>query len=498
MNEVNGIVDKNTKIEIVNQKEENQKKIQKLGGTEKQEKILKELLDSKFELQFKEASKSCLVYGASGNGKTEFVNQICSDYQHKYEIQIIRLSTDQTQIRNLISGIEDNNKIIFIIDNFEIHQEDSIHLIYGILDIVKNSNSFVIGICENIDNVDSIFRSSGNFEYEIYFPIPNVNQRKEILQIYFPKIKENMIEKLSNFTSGYVGKDLDRLSKYSKLICKEEENLNWDIFTSILRSIQPNQLKDFGTKITNVSFDEIGGYEKIKKKVKQILMMPFDDNIKKFNMPTSSGILLHGPSGNGKSLISKAIASLGKMNYIHFKAPELFSKYYGETEKIIREIFTKARELEPCVLVFDEIDSIGSSRGSGDSDSGTSSRVLTQLLTEMDGIQEKKQIILVGCTNQIDSMDEALLRPGRLDQLMYVDYPDENDRRAIFDLLKKRMPFDENVDFEFLIKNSENLSCSKIVSICNEAAIASLREDINNKTIQQSHFSLKSKFDFNF
>jgi transitional endoplasmic reticulum ATPase len=176
------------------------------------------------------------------------------------------------------------------------------------------------------------------------------------------------------------------------------------------------------------------------------------------------------------------------MNFVHFKAPELFSKYYGETEKIIRQIFSKARELEPCVLVFDEIDSIGSSRGNSDTDSGTSSRVLTQLLTEMDGIQERKQIILIGCTNQIDSIDEALLRPGRLDQLIFIDYPDKNDRKEILKGLQCKMPFDKDVDFEELCEDTEGMSCSKIVSLCNEAAISSLRDNIENTKIQRKHF----------
>jgi AAA+ superfamily predicted ATPase len=304
LNDVDGFVSLETEIEVHKEKMI-KNKFKKLGGLELQEKVLKELLDSKFELKLKNSPKSVLVYGAQGNGKSEFVNQISDEYASKYSMRIISMSGNQNQIRNLITGIEEQENIIFIIDNFEIHQEESIAMIYGILDIVKNSNSFVIGICENIENVNSIFRSSGNFEYEIYFPIPNTLQRRDILRIYFPDMNSDLIEKIADFTSGYVGKDLERLSKYSKLLTKEE--VDWEIISSILRSIQPNQLKDFGVKIPKITFDEIGGYEKVKKKLKQILLLPFEKNLTKFNIPSSTGILLYGPSGNGKTMFGNSL-----------------------------------------------------------------------------------------------------------------------------------------------------------------------------------------------
>lgn len=437
----------------------------KLGGVEKQRKELQTLLDKVFKEKSKLPLKSSLIYGPSGTGKSTLAEEIAQEYE---DMGIHVLIFEDSRDMNRFLSMEDDLKCIIIIDNVE---SQDLKLVHKILDKVVEQDTFVIGISSDIVEL--------RFDKKIHFAMPNTEEREEILKIYLGDFEWN--EKIVSFTPGFVGKDLKRLSGLIKDLKKDK--IIWKDIESCLLMIRPINLTDFGTKVEAVPWEDIGGYEKVKKDLVQSLYWPQTESFKKLNLPASSGILLYGPSGCGKTLLCRGLASFGKMSYVQIRGPELFSKYYGETEKTIRDIFARARELEPCVLLIDEIDSIGTSRSLSDSDSGVSNRALTQILTEMDGIEEKKQVFVIGCTTDKDSLDSALIRPGRLDRHIYVGLPNENDRLEILKVLAKKMVDLRDLNLEELAKKSEGYTCSKILEMANEYAMIKLREEIEKEEI---------------
>lgn len=463
-----GKIEEDTKI-LFQFKEEYKKDKFKLVGLEKQKKELKTLLDKVFIKKQELPLKSSLLYGPTGTGKTSFAKQIASEYE---ELGVnIHYLEDSREMRRFLS-IDDNSSSIVIVDNIESQDQNLIH---QLLDKIVENETFLIGI--SLDHVEL------RFDKIIHFPIPNKEERSEILKLYLLDSKWN--EEIVSFTSGFVGKDLARLCDLIKGLKKEK--LEWNDIENSLLLIRPSNLIDFGVKVDPVPWENIGGYEKVKKDLIQTLFWPQTESFKKLNLPSSSGVLLYGPSGCGKTLFCKGLASFGKMNYIQVRAPELFSKYFGETERSIRNVFSRARELEPCVLVIDEIDSIGTSRTISDTDSGVSNRAITQILTEMDGIEEKKQIFVIGCTTDKDSLDTALIRPGRLDRHIYIGKPNENDRLEILKVLSRKVEVLKSLNLEDLAKKSEGYTCSKIVEMVNKFALQKLKEEIENneKLIQK-------------
>lgn len=472
----------------------------------------------------------------------------------------------------LFQIFSNDSKSILFIDDFEIcarapqddNESSSMNvslksLFHRFFDkLVDSKHVFLVAIANNVDNIDSSFKQAGKLDSIIYIPIPLENQRIEIIKFFVKQSKwhidDETCSKLSSvcvhlhyfynnkhfyffvqFTPGFVGRDLQRLIRMAILSARhhysnnninnvmntkeeqEEHTISWEHAEYALSMVKPLQLLEIGHGVPSVEWDQIGGYEKIKKRCKELMYWPLlhPEAFERFGLPLSSGILLHGPSGCGKTLLVKALASMGKMNYISVKwyvklvmlllflepsivliliiitfSSELFSKYVGETESVIRNLFKKAKQLAPCVLVFDEIDSIAPRRDddSGQDEHQTSNRALSQLLTEMDGISSRKQVFIVGCTNRLDQLDDAVKRPGRLDQLILVPMPSESDRMQVLKAATSKMPLSDSVSLEYLAKKTEEMSCADLIALAREAALIALRKDLEAKQVTADNF----------
>ncbi len=317
------------------------------------------------------------------------------------------------------------------------------------------------------------------------------------------------IKSLAEITYGFVGADLQALCKEAamnvlrrilpeiKLKDQEkvsQEDLNklivtQDDFKAALRMVRPSAMREILVEVPNVKYEDIGGLEEVKKQLREMIEWPLEhpDSFKRMGIKPPRGILMFGPPGCGKTLLAKAVANESEANFISIKGPSLFSKWVGESEKAIREIFRKARQVSPCIIFFDEIDSLTPKRSGGEG-SRVYEQVVNQLLTELDGLEELNDVVVIGATNRPDIIDPALLRPGRFDRVIVVPQPDENSRLQILKVHTKNMPLDKDVDLEDLAKRTKGYSGADLQALCREAAMFALREDINSKKVSKKHF----------
>lgn len=369
----------------------------------------------------------------------------------------------------------------------------------------SRGNLVVVGITNIPNTLDPALRRPGRFDREISIPIPDKNARKEILEIHtrgMPLAENVNLDKLAEISHGFVGADLEALAReaamsalreimpeiefekeyipYQKLLSLE---VTMDHFREALKEVEPSALREVFTEIPNVKWEDVGGLQDIKQTLKETIEWPlkygklFEHS--KTNPP--KGILLYGPAGTGKTLIAKAVANECGVNFISVKGPELLSRWIGESERGVREIFKKAKQASPTILFFDEIDSMVPVRGAGTGDSHVTERVISQFLTELDGIEELKGVVILGATNRLDLVDPALLRAGRFDFLLEVPKPDKKTRLEIFKIHTKGKPLDQDVDLNTLANSSEGLVGSDIEAICKKAAIFAIREFVESE-----------------
>ncbi|URD98151.1 cell division cycle protein 48 [Musa troglodytarum] len=328
----------------------------------------------------------------------------------------------------------------------------------------SRSHVIVIGATNRPNSIDSAFRRFGRFDREIDIGVPDEVGRLEVLRIHTKNMKlaeDVNLERVAKDTHGYVGADLAALSTEAALQCIREK---MDVI-----------------EVPNVSWDDIGGLDNVKRELQETVQYPVEhpEKFEKFGMSPSKGVLFYGPPGCGKTLLAKAIANECQANFISVKGPELLTMWFGESEANVREIFDKARQSAPCVLFFDELDSIATQRGNNVGDAGgAADRVLNQLLTEMDGMNAKKTVFITGATNRPDIIDPALLRPGRLDQLIYIPLPDEASRHQIFKACLRKSPVAKDVDLKALAKYTQGFSGADITEICQRACKYAIRENI--------------------
>ncbi|MDO7726938.1 MAG: AAA family ATPase, partial [Nitrosopumilus sp.] len=301
----------------------------------------------------------------------------------------------------------------------------------------------------------------------------------------------------------FVGADLEVLSKEAAMrslrrilpeIDLDEEKISSEIlqkieitsndFQEALKEVKPSALREVQVQVPDVSWDDVGGLDELKDELREAVEWPIKhkEAYDYVNVETPKGVLLHGPPGTGKTLIAKALAKMTESNFISIKGPELLSKWVGESERGVREIFRKARQAAPCIIFLDEVDSLVPRRGSGNSDSHVTENIVSQILTEIDGLEELHNVLIIGATNRLDIVDEALLRPGRFDRIIEVGNPDSKGRKHIFEIHTKKKPLESNVDIKKLVEITDGFSGAEIASITNRAALVALKRYVSGKS----------------
>jgi len=470
--------------------------------------------------------RGILLYGPPGCGKTLIARAVANETGAFFflingpEIMSKMAGESESNLRKAFEEAEKNAPAIIFIDevdsiapkrdktNGEVERRIVSQLLTLMDGIKKRSNVVVIAATNRPNTIDGALRRFGRFDREIDIGIPDPTGRLEILRIHTKNMKldESVnLESIASETHGYVGADLAQLCTEAALQCirekmdvidMEEETIDTEVLESMavtmdhfkvaLGSQNPSALRETVVEIPNVSWDDIGGLENVKRELRETVQYPVEhpEKFEKFGMSPSKGVLFYGPPGCGKTLLAKAIANECQANFISIKGPELLTMWFGESEANVREIFDKARSAAPCVLFFDELDSIAKARGSSLGDAGgAADRVINQILTEMDGMGSKKNVFIIGATNRPDIIDPAVLRPGRLDQLIYIPLPDLGSRVNILKAALKKSPVAKDVDLNYLAQHTDGYSGADLTEICQRAVKLAIRETIE-KDIQ--------------
>ncbi|MFB6138355.1 MAG: AAA family ATPase, partial [Halobacteriaceae archaeon] len=347
-------------------------------------------------------------------------------------------------------------------------------------------------------------RRGGRFDREIEIGVPDKDGRKEILQVHtrgMPLSEEIDLDAYAENTHGFVGADIEQLAKEGAMnalrrirpeLDLEAEEIDAEVLERLevtqgdlrdaLKGIEPSALREVFVEVPDVTWSDVGGLEHTKERLRETIQWPLEypTVFETMDLQAAKGVLLYGPPGTGKTLLAKAVANESQSNFISVKGPELLNKYVGESEKGVREIFSKARENAPTVVFFDEIDAIAGERGRSMSDSGVGERVVSQLLTELDGIEDLEDVVVVATSNRPDLIDSALLRPGRLDRHVHVPVPDEPARRAIFEVHTRDKPIADDVDLDWLARETEGFVGADVEALVREATMAATREFVNS------------------
>ncbi len=461
-----------------------------------------------------EPPKGVLLYGPPGTGKTLLAKAVANEAEAAFftingpEIMSKWYGQSEENLRKIFEDAKKNAPSIIFIDEIdaiapkrdEVSGETERRVVAQLLTLMdgleERGRVIVIGATNRPNAIDPALRRPGRFDREIEVKVPDRNGRKEILQIHtrnMPLADDVDLDKLADLTHGFVGADLAALAREAAMNALrrylpqidldkplppeflEKIKVTMEDFLEALKYVQPSALREVLIKVPEVKWEDVGGLEKIKKELREAVELPlrYPEAFQRLGIRPPKGVLLYGPPGAGKTLLAKAVANEAEANFISIKGPEILSKWYGESERIIREIFRKARQAAPCVIFFDEIDAIAPQRG--DVADRVTDRVVNQLLTEMDGMQPLENVVVVGATNRPELLDRALLRPGRFDKILYVPPPDKEARKEIFKVHTRNMPLADDVDLDKLAELTENYVGADIEAICREAALRALR-----------------------
>ncbi|MBT7912816.1 AAA family ATPase, partial [Candidatus Bathyarchaeota archaeon] len=359
----------------------------------------------------------------------------------------------------------------------------------------------VIGATNRPNALDPALRRPGRFDREIEIGLPDRKGRHQVLMIHtrgMPLTEEVDLEEISSRTHGFVGADMEALAKEAAMgalrrvlpeINLDEEsvpaeilekiNVTMDDFEDSLKEVPPSTMREVLVESPNVHWDDVGGMEETKQELKEAIEWPlkYREIFEHADVKPPKGIMLYGPPGTGKTLVAKAVATESEVNFISVKGPELLSKWVGESEKGVREIFRKARQAAPCIIFFDEIDSIAPPRGK-DLGTNVTGRVVSQILTELDGLTSLKDVVVVAATNRVDMVDPALMRPGRIDRILYIPNPDLEARKAILGIHTRGKPLDEDVDLDKLAELMEGYSGADIAATSGAASQSAIHEHL--------------------
>jgi len=477
-----------------------------------------------------EPPKGVMLYGPPGCGKTLLARAVANESEANFfsingpEIMSKFYGESEARLREIFQQAQQNSPSIIFIDELdaiapkreEVTGEVERRVVAQLLALMDGlsgrGNVIVIGATNRPSALDPALRRPGRFDREIEIAVSDKNGRYEILQIHtrgMPLGDDVDLEKLSKISHGYTGADMaalcretamKALRRYLPQINLEEERVppsvlekmevRMEDFLNAYKEITPTAMREVYIEVPTVHWSDIGGLEEVKQDLSEAVEWPLKspEIFKRLGIKPPKGILLYGPPGCGKTLLARAVATESEANFITIKGPEVFSKWVGESEKAIREVFRKARMAAPTVIFFDEIDSLLPRRGLGFADSGVTQRVISQLLTEMDGIVTLEDIVVIAATNRPDIVDPAVLRPGRFDRLIYVPQPDEKSRLEIFNIYTKNMPLTKDVDVAHLAIVTKNYSGADIEALCREAAMYALRKDVNAKEVTMTDF----------
>ena len=506
-----------------------------IGGLKEEVKKVREMIEiplkrpELFERLGISPPKGVLMHGPPGTGKTLLAKAVANETDAHFisiqgpEIMSKYVGGSEERLREFFEEAEENAPSIIFIDELdaiapkreEVSGEVERRVVAQLLTLMDGLKSrgqvVVIGATNRVDSLDGALRRPGRFDREIEIGVPDKDGRREVLQIHtrgMPLDEKVDLDEIAEITHGFVGADLQSLCKESAMrvirrvlseIKGDEEIpqetlkkmiINKNDFKEAIKEIQPSALREVMVQVPDIKWDDIGGLESAKQELIEAVEWPlkYPENFEKFGVKPPKGDLIYGPPGTGKTLLAKAVASESASNFIAIKGPELLSKWVGESEKGVREVFRKARQTAPTVIFFDEIDSIASTRGGSSSDSGVTQRVVNQLLTEIDGMEELTDVAVIAATNRVDILDPALVRPGRFDRHVKVEAPNEAGRLSIFKVHTKKMPLAENVSLKRLAKESDGYVGSDIEAVCREAVMLALRENLEVDTISMKYF----------
>ena len=506
-----------------------------IGGLKEEVKKVREMIEiplkrpELFEKLGIAPPKGVLMHGPPGTGKTLLAKAVASESDAHFiaingpEIMSKYVGGSEENLREYFEEAEENSPSIIFIDeldaiapkreetNGEVERRTVAQLLTLMDGLKSRGQVVVIGATNRPDSLDPALRRPGRFDREIEIGVPDAEERKEVLEIHtrnMPLAEDVDLDKISNTTHGFVGADLESLCKEAAMrvvrrILPEIQNdeeipkevmekivVTGDDFKNAQKEIQPSALREVLVQIPDIKWDDVGGLEDVKQELKEAVEWPLKhpETFQRLGIRPPKGTLLYGIPGTGKTLLAKAVASESEANFISVKGPELLSKWVGESEKGVREVFRKAKQAAPTVIFFDEIDAIASTRSGNDTDSGVTKRVVNQLLTEMDGLEELEDVAIIAATNRPDILDAGLMRPGRFDRHIEVGEPDEEARLSIFEVHTKDMPLAEDVDLKKLAKNTEGYVGADIEAVCREAAMLTLRNNLESSEIPYKYF----------
>ena len=503
-----------------------------LGGLKKEVQKIREMVElpmrhpELFDKIGVEAPKGVLLYGPPGTGKTLLAKAVAGETNANFvslsgpEIMGKFYGESEERIRDIFTQAEDNAPSIIFIDEIdsiapkrdEVSGELEKRIVSQLLTLMDGMKSrgkvVVIAATNRPDSIDPALRRPGRFDREIEIGIPDDEGRFDILSIHtrgMPIDKKVDLKQISKITHGFVGADLEVLAKEAAMrslrriladeeIDLDEEKISSEIlqkiqissedFRDALKEVSPSALREVQVQIPDINWDDVGGLDALKEELREAVEWPIKhkEAFDYVHVETPKGILLHGPPGTGKTLIAKALAKMTESNFISIKGPELLSKWVGESEKGVREIFRKARQAAPCIIFLDEIDALVPKRGNGGLESHATESVVSQILTEIDGLEELQNVLIVGATNRLDIVDDALLRPGRFDRIIEVSNPDSKGRQHIFRIHTKKKPLANDVNITKLVELTNGFSGAEIGAVANRAAITALKRYVNGQS----------------
>ncbi|XP_040564219.1 transitional endoplasmic reticulum ATPase [Lepeophtheirus salmonis] len=499
-----------------------------IGGCRKQLAQIKEMVElplrhpSLFKAIGVKPPRGILMFGPPGTGKTLLARAVANETGAFFflingsEIMSKLAGESESNLRKAFEEADKNAPAIIFIDELDAiapkrektHGEVERRIVSQLLTLMdglkQRSNTIVMAATNRPNSIDPALRRFGRFDREVDIGIPDAVGRLEILRIHTKNMRladDLDLETIAAESHGHVGADLaslcseaalQQIREKMDLIDLEDDSIDAEVLNSLAVTMEnfrfamakstPSAIRETVVEIPNVSWEDVGGLEKVKLELQELVQYPVEhpEKFLKFGMQPSRGVLFYGPPGCGKTLLAKAIANECQANFISIKGPELLTMWFGESEANVRDIFDKARSAAPCVLFFDELDSIAKSRGGSSGDAGgAADRVINQILTEMDGMGSKKNVFIIGATNRPDIIDSAILRPGRLDQLIYIPLPDEASRVSILRSNLRKSPVAKEVDLSYLAKMTRGFSGADLTEICQRACKLAIRDSID-------------------